>query len=396
MATLRHLVQLARSVACVAMAAAAPAWAGITVTTPDAFDDNGFPQPFNGGVFNLDPTSNITGSAVFSQVRAIERRRTRLLTGPDRELIFTEELDDTGFKTTLVAGEAVSARASVGPLSPVVGESPARARTSPFASQVRTVTSRQLYFYNSAVVVDNGNTYQPEDIYTEGGSAASAESQWYDTWTANVSTTTGLTIALDGSIDRGQVCGGDPNCLLIFPANTDASEPTSSSLYFSATFAVYDLDDLLPCDDPDECSDELIPRTVALYQARYQNNNDDDLPINFEDQRTLSFNAVDGHRYLAFGEVNAEAGNGFQLDFYNTFKLTAVDAPVGAFSSAALGGGDLVSNFAPVPEPGTMALWLVGLLALGRVMPRRLRLGFACRNRLRAIEVLGVAPANEA
>lgn len=179
-------------------------------------------------------------------------------------------------------------------------------------------------------------------------------------------------MALDGSIGRAQPCGGDPNCLIIFPANTDTSEPTSSSQYFSATFAVYDLDDLLPCDDPDECSDELIPRTVALYQARYQNNNDD-FPISFVDQRTLSFDAVAGHRYLAFGEVDAAAGNGFQLDFYNTFKLTAVDAPVGAFSSAALGGGDLVSNFAPVPETGTMALWLVGLLALGRVVPRRLR-----------------------
>ena len=156
MVTVRHLVKFPRRALGAALLAAAPAWVGIAVTTPGAFDDNGFPQPFNGGVFNLNPTSPVIGSGVFSQVRAMEQRRSRLLTGPDRELIFTQELDDTGFLTTLVAGEGVSARASVGPPSPVVGESPARARTSPFANQVRTVTSRQLYIYNGSVVQDNG------------------------------------------------------------------------------------------------------------------------------------------------------------------------------------------------------------------------------------------------
>ena len=369
-----NLPHLARHALGAALLAAAPAWADITVTTPSPFDDNGFPQPFNGGVFNLDPTSSITGSAVFSQVRAIEQRRTRLFTGPNNVLTFTEELDDSGFKSSLISGMEVSARASVGAPSPIVGESPARARTVPFSSQVRTVTSPKLYIYNSDVVQDNGNIYQPENIYIEGGESAYAYSSWYDTWTANVSGSASLDIQLDGSIDRSELCPVTSNCGVSLPAGTDTVRAASAGLNFAATFAVYDLDDLLPCNDPDECSDEFIPRAVALYHARYQRDDADTLPINFDDQRSLSFSAVAGHRYLAFGEVTAEAGNGFQLDFYNTFKLKAVHAAPGAFSSAALGGADLASNFAPpVPEPGTMALWLLGLLALGRVVPQRLR-----------------------
>jgi len=374
MARIRNLVQFVRSTACIALLAAASAWAaGFTVTTPGSFDDNGFPQSFDTGVFGLNPQQPITGSAVYTAVQDIERRRTRLPAAPSYALQFLEEVADSGLKSTATPGVAVSAFSALTPTPVLPGlEYPVQARTQPFANQLRVATSRNYYNYNSGVVQLHGNTYQPEDIYTQGQDIAKATSAWYDGWTANLDTSATLSIRLDGNVGVVAPCQAQGGCLSSFPAGIDTSEARSPYLRVDAHFVVYDLDDLLSCDDPDECRNPMMrPRAVAMYRAEYQQNDGSVSSLAFDDARDLSFMTVAGHRYLAVGEITAEAQDGGQMDFYNTFALTAVNAPVGTFSSAALGGADLTRHFAPVPEPATLALWLIGLLGLASLAKRR-------------------------
>lgn len=374
MAEIRNLAQLGRSIVCIALAVAAPAWAGFTVTTPGPYDDNGYPQPFRTGAFGLDSQQPITGSGVYTAVRAMERRHTRLPTGLNHALQYIEEIDDTGLKSSTTPGVALSALATLTPLALPSGfEYPVQARTQPFANQLRAATSREYYIYNSDVVQLHGNTYQPGDIYTEGGDYAQATSSWFDAWTAGISAPASLSIRLDGKVGESTGCLPQNGCLFTLPAGTNAIDTRSPYLRFDATFVVYDLDVRLPCDDIDECGSFTLPRpqVVAMYRAEYQQNDFGVSSFTFDDARDLSFMTVAGHRYLAIGEITADAQNGTQLDFYNTFALTAVDAPVGTFSSAALGGADLTTHFAPVPEPGMLALWTVGLLGLGSLVKRR-------------------------
>ncbi|MBK7260700.1 MAG: hypothetical protein IPI03_01895 [Rubrivivax sp.] len=201
-------------------------------------------------------------------------------------------------------------------------------------------------------------------FYLQHGRSAFATSAWYDTWTANIDTITSLSLSIDGQLATSPFC---PTRQL--PTGTDAFRSDQGWVSLSAKFIVYDLGRLAYCaeEDLDECgySDVPHPMPMAIFTARYSG--DDELPLDFKYEGNLSFQVTAGHRYLAVGTLNLEATNGGEIDFFNTFRLSGVNAPRGALFSGGA-NGDLVGYFDrtdpggnDVPTPAT--LWL--LLAAG-------------------------------
>ena len=172
-------------------------------------------------------------------------------------------------------------------------------------------------------------------FYLQHGRSAFATSAWYDTWTANIDTITSLSLSIDGQLATSPFC---PTRQL--PTGTDAFRSDQGWVSLSAKFIVYDLGRLAYCaeEDLDECgySDVPHPMPMAIFTARYSG--DDELPLDFKYEGNLSFQVTAGHRYLAVGTLNLEATNGGEIDFFNTFRLSGVNAPRGALFSGGANG----------------------------------------------------------
>ena len=108
---------------------------------------------------------------------------------------------------------------------------------------------------------------------------------------------------------------------------------------------------------------------MAQLTADYRSDGDDEFPLLHDTTHTLDFTTTAGHRYLVIGLMEADASNGGRVAFDNSFRLTAVGAPVGALSSSALGAiwRRASSNRCPSrPPPCCWSVALPGLVALRR------------------------------
>lgn len=357
------------AVVAVTLLSAPAAQAGFKVSFPPplAIDSN-YPY-FEPGPFNLSETVPVLGSGVWAGARYLEERSSRLPTGPGGSLVTSNEGADSGWITTSQPGNGVSAHASID-LSPWLGVvQPSSARTTLFQNHVYANSETKYKYTNSGNVDAGGITHAAGTLYKESLSRSFASSAWYDGWLATGQGQTDLTLKLDGQVFDRDVCAG---CGVSFPPGTDSQRLAQLGISFAASLAVYDMDSVIPCGfgTSDWCG---VPHAfpVHIVEVRYRAEAGDQFPLTLDQQVTVSFVPVLGHRYLAIGQVSAISTNGAKLDFYNTVGLT-VNAPEGTLYSYGL-GADLGAHFAqPVPEPGTLALWAGGLLGL---LLRRQRTG---------------------
>lgn len=353
-----------RSAAVVAALLAAPAaWAGFSVSNVHPWlDDSNYPL-FLSGPFDLSPDVPITGSGVQSQVRYFETRKTQLPT-LDGTLSILDENADSGWHTTTVKGQVVNAIASID-MEPFAGF-PTAARTTLFKNHVYAASEPKTSFSNSGPVTYGGTDYAPGSLFKTNGSYGTAESYWYDAWTADKNETATIELVVDGMLRKtsdacvGQVCG------TIYPPGTDTAGPAAPTAAFGAGVVVYDMDHVMPCGGLGTqywCGmPYAIP--VAYIALAYSPEAGDPDTLSLDTVLEASFEAQVGRRYLAVGSMSASSANGTMVDFYNTASLR-VQAPAGTLYSDGLGGADLGQHFAQaVPEPHTWALWAAGLVAV--------------------------------
>lgn len=350
-------------VAAALLAASPAAQAGFQLTMLD---------PDAGGVLPivrtgpLDNWQALSGSGQLSTARYVEGRLSRLVDPAVGGPVLLDEVADSGWHSSTTAHQAVSAYASVDlEVVPPGGiPSPARARSAPFENHLQAHSGQRLRMENDVSVVVSGVEYAPLQLYRYGRNTAYAGSAWYDTWQAQQQASTTLTLQLDGSLSHDPGCLA--NCLLTTPAGITRTTLQKPQMDFEANFTVLDLDTLVSCDDPDECAGPgLRPMAVAMARVLYVAESGASFPQALDLPLSLSFEALAGHRYLAIGSLQAEAINGGRVSFYNSLRLTGVQAPAGTLLSTALGGADLAGHFAqPVPEPASLLLWAAGLAGL--------------------------------
>jgi hypothetical protein len=352
------------------------AHAGMKVSMPGPFDNDGSPLRLISGPFNLSTTQPITGNGYFSSASYVDRRSSRLPTGPNGALERIDLVADSGLNSTSVPNVAVSAFASVDliPIDPATFVYPAAAKTDAFQNHIRAQSRGVLAMEQTQPVTLNGVNYPAFSIYQYTPNSANATSAWYDTWSASASAQVKVNFRLDGDFSKNSHCTfAIPPCIAIVPPGINDVHAEPGTIIFRTRLAVYDLSQLVPCEDPDACGNQsLIPLNMGMFLAEYQRSSSDVLPLAYDTNFSMSFNAIAGHRYYAFGEMEAQARDGGSIDFSNTFGITRVDAPLGTLTSAAA-GGDLVQFFQPVPEPRTVLLMVLGLAAMaGRVRQKRM------------------------
>ena len=129
----------------------------------------------------------------------------------------------------------------------------------------------QSTFWNSQPVELGGQTYAPEFLFLEPRRTAVARSAGFETWTAQSQGQADITLAPDGHLGQGSCTG----CLTTSPASTDASRRDDPFLSLDARFVVFDLTELVVCDDPDECGTVGAghPLPLTTLTPRYCGNN---------------------------------------------------------------------------------------------------------------------------
>ena len=346
------------------------AHAGITVVTSSPFDSGILPS-IQTGALGVAWDQLAAGSGVASQARFVEQRFSQLIDPANKGLVYQALTADSGWKSSQSVGQPVTADASIDVvgIDPNTYVAPAYARTTRLGNHVHARTGPRLTMENDVPVSVQGVQYPAFSIFKTSTNSAHARSAWYDTWVANQDALTPLTVQLDGSFSHDQPCLVQ-FCGQIIPAGITVMAQQRKTMAFKASFTVLDLDTLVECNDPDFCGGSPErPKAVAWLAAEYEQDDNDSLPLSYDSAHQLSFQAVAGHHYLVIGLMEASADNGGRVNFDNSFRLTGVGAPVGTFTSAAL-GGDLTSGLSqPVPEPGAALLWMrggAGLAALGR------------------------------
>lgn len=342
------------------------AHAGLTFTTLQP-QDGGLLNHIDSGPLDLRWGDMTTGSGVAAQARYFETRVSQLYNPALGQLEYLDLMADSGWKGTQQIGQQVSAFASID-LQPDIFIDPATAKSSLFGNHVRAHTGERLTMVNDVPVTLGGNVYAPLTIHQSASNRADARSAWYDTWQAAETGNYALTLQLDGSFSNFS-CDGP--CLVSTPGGITSSKRRSPQMDFQASFTVLDLNTFVLCDDPDTCGTTgPRPKAVAQLTVDYRNDSDDVFPLVHDSTHILDFATTAGHRYLVIGLMEADASNGGQISFDNSFRLTGVAAPVGALHSSAL-GGDLASGLQqPVPEPATALLLVGGLAGLGALRRR--------------------------
>lgn len=346
------------------------AQAGLTVVTAGPLDSGILPTIRTGALgASWDELGN--GWGVASQARFVESRHSQLIDPTTQGLAYLPLTADSGWQGTQVAGQSVRAFASIDltPIDPNNFVAPAHARTTVLGNHVHAYTGIRLSMENDVPVTVQGVQYPAFSIFKNASNSADARSAWYDTWVASKDALTPLTVRLDGRFSHDQPCLVQ-SCGQIIPPGITSVDLQRKAMAFSASFTVLDLDTLVECNDPDFCGGSPErPKAVAWLAAEYEQDDSDDLPLVYDREYTLGFQAMAGHHYLVIGLMEASADNGGRVGFDNSFRLTGVGAPVGTFTSAAF-GGDLTQGVQQaVPEPGTAWLWaggLAGWLALRR------------------------------
>ena len=351
--------RLCATAACFAVLAFTAADAAVVVTTYSHLTDlPHYPVYVEG---NGVPS----GTGVHSRASAIDRERSRLLVGGVP--VFQDLSTGLDQHASTTAGQTVQAHASLGPPAPppVLGPAVSRAMSGLFENHVSASTAHQLTFWNSNPGTVDGSTYAPEFFYKQHRREAAASSTWYDTWTAAASSQVDIELALDGRLLGAPFCPPGQVCGVGLPAGTDAFRSDSPYVRLDARFIVFDLDQLAFCPPEllDDCgpSDVGHPMPMSILTARYEG--DEDLPIDFLGQFTLSFLPIAGHRYVAMGQISVEAQNGGVIDFFNTMRITDIKVGAGVLHSQGT-GGDLADYFRQgpgvVPAPATAWLLLLG------------------------------------
>lgn len=342
---------------------AASVQAGFVVTHPQPVPvDSNYPYFFT-GPFNFSETVPVFGSGVWSGTRFVETRNSNLPTGANGSAVKLNETADSGWITTTQPGQAVSAYASLD-LKPWVGQgAPTAARTSLFKNHVYANSDVKSEFTNSGPVTVQDRTYAAGELYQRGSSNGAASSAWYDAWEAKAQQQVDLKLHLDGKVFESLGCLS--GCGTSYPPGTDSVRSAAATLGFEAVLAVYDMDSVVPCGFGNQywCGiKHAFP--VHITEVSYRPNSNDQFPLVMDQDVTGSFETQVGHRYLAIAAVSIASINGTGVDFYNTVGLS-VNAPLGTLFSDGLGGADLGAYFSPpVPEPGSLALCVVGLLGL--------------------------------
>ena len=349
--------------------AASAAQAGVIITRLDP-DAGGIVPVIKTGALDLFPTLPSSGWGVASAARYFQSRTSQEIVPATGALQYQHLQADSGWNVSAQSGDAVGAYASI-EVSPLPPQPPAQARSAPFENHARATSGDRFEMINDTPVTVSGVDYPALSIYRTSANEAAARSAWFDTWQANLNGPTQLTVNLNGSFALDNLCSRI-TCLHTPPTGANRITRRGFDLDFEANFLVLDLDTLVTCDDPDECSSPAErPMAVAQLNARFVRDIADTFPSALNLQEVLSFESQAGHRYLVVGIIDATGNNGAIVDFYNSMHLSGVDAPIGAFTSAAL-GGDLASHFlTPVPEPGSVALWVTGLAALVALAGRR-------------------------
>ena len=367
---------LALLVAAASFGASAPARAGLTVIWhPDPWGgENGTPTRFGVGTQGLALEPDSQGRALLSQVQHGESRSFRLPTGPGNSIESGSESATSGLVRTTTSGKTVVAHASldVTDVSSATFRYPAAAMTTPFHNHARAFSHSELSMEQYEPVTINGQTYSAFSFYKYSNNGGEAVSAWLDAWTGTKDATGSLKVALDGGMSINPLCGGlNPTCGYAIPPGITNVEWEGADITIEATFAVYDLDWLLPCLDVDFCGNvEEVPAAVAMVQVEYDGDRE---AFMFDQEFDLPYEVTEGHRYVSYGVLKVRAGDGADIDFFNTMRLAGTTGLEGAVRSATV--GDLASFFEPgpvsVPEPGTAALCLAALMGVGVRSRRR-------------------------
>ena len=361
-------------VAAATLVASAPARAGLTVLFPGLWGgEYGTPTRYGVGTNGLDLQPDSQGRAVLSQVKHGETRSFRLPTGPNNSIESGDENATSGLVKTTTSGQTVVAYSSLDrkDFDPSTFQYPVAAMTTPFQNHARASSQSELAMENDVPVTVGGVTYREFSFHKFSSNGGEATSAWLDAWTGNKNEQGSLKVALDGGLSINNACANNPACGYNIPPGITSVQVDRPSITIEATFAVYDLDWLLPCRDIDFCGyiDE-VPAAVAMVQVEFDG---DRTPFGFDQSWDLPYEVKQGHRYVSYGVLSVRAANGANIDFFNTMRLAGVDLSPGAVTSATV--GDLAAFFgsgpAPVPEPGTAMLCLAALVGLGVRTRRR-------------------------
>lgn len=176
---------------------------------------------------------------------------------------------------------------------------------------------------------------------TSGGTANSV---WRDAWTFSTDGHFNATIRADGQSSRL-----DSNITI-----PSTFTPFGFPSEWSYDIKVWDVDHLRLNSDrirePTLVGSASQAETIAWNESR----------PSFASLLSLDFNFTSGVHYVVIAELRVNTMNGRYIDVYNTARLTDVALSNGA-SLSALSGHDYL---APVPEPQTLALLLVGLAVI--------------------------------
>lgn len=321
---------------------------------------------------------------VFGSYARDHARRTGFIKNSDdeQESVETEDPmpgdpDFHGVRST-IPGDTVGMRSSLSDSLELPSSNPARAKTTKFSNHVFATTSRSLEFSNHLNTGESNDNFDPTDDYwVRTGKTATASSQWEDSWLATQSEHVSLDFALEGSISVNQGCFAAGTCGVILPAGTEFHRTEDFHFDLRAAMVVYDLSTIVPCEQvSDECDGEgaapLALDSITVRGGIYSTSRSADyavldaggtLDVDIVD--TLEFDAIAGHQYYVLSLLSVESQNGVRLDFFNSFKLTGVNASPGNLLSSALGDQDITSHFSAVPVPGALWMMLGGLGALG-------------------------------
>lgn len=291
---------------------------------------------------------------------------------------------------TFTPGETVGMRSNLLPVIEPSPPPPARARTDKFSNHAHASTERTLEFVNSRNTGEFQDNQNPDDDYfIIEEERAEASSQWGDTWTATRSEHVSLDFALEGSLVLNQSpldCLLSLQCGIAFPPGALIARVRDFKFDLNAAMVVYDLSTLVPCEavseDCDGQGDAPLPLDSIAVRAGASAADDgaadhaalaggQTLSVAISD--TLEFEAVAGHEYYVLSFLSLVSEDGVKLDFFNSFKLTGVNASPGSLLSSALGGLDITTHFSPVPLPAAFWLMLGGVGALATRSARPVR-----------------------